>query len=137
MDNLLFSPAKREGAWTLDRILELFPRLRERRDNSGRNLSGGEQKMLAVARALIMNPRLLLMDEPSEGLAPLFVHEIGHIVGEIAGTGVSVLLVEQNIPLALSAANRCYIFSKGQVVYNSTPQQLRTDRDAMHRYLGV
>ena len=137
MENLMFSPVKREGEWDLRRVLTLFPRLEERRNQRGKTLSGGEQKMLAVARALVMNPKLLLMDEPSEALAPLFVREIGQIIREIAKTGVSVLLVEQNIPLALSASNRCYVFNKGRVVYQATPDVLRVNQDVMHQYLGV
>jgi branched-chain amino acid transport system ATP-binding protein len=137
MENLLFSPVKRSGEWDLKRVLALFPRLDERRNQRGRTLSGGEQKMLAVARALVMNPRLLLMDEPSEALAPLFVREIGRIVQEISKMGMSVLLIEQNIPLALSSSHRCYVFNKGRVVYQATPDKLRADHDAMQQYLGV
>lgn len=136
-DNILFSPVRRPGQWTLDRIFALFPRLEERRHNRGRNLSGGEQKMLAMARALMMNPRLLLMDEPSEGLAPLFVQEVGRIVAEISKQGVSVLLVEQNLSLAMSAGHRCYVFNKGRAVYNAPPAVLRANKEVMHQYLGV
>lgn len=137
IENVMFSPVKRPGDWDVKRVLELFPRLGERRNQRGRTLSGGEQKMLAVARALVMNPRLLLMDEPSEALAPMFVREIGRILREITKTGVSVLLVEQNIPLALTASNRCYVFNKGRAVYHATPDALRANPDVMHRYLGV
>jgi branched-chain amino acid transport system ATP-binding protein len=137
MDNLTFSPVKRPGEWNVSRALALFPILEERRNNRGRNLSGGEQKMLAVARALVMNPKLLLMDEPSEALSPLFVREIGRIVREIAKSGVSVLLVEQNIPLALSASCRCYVFNKGRAVFHATPNALRANHDVMQQYLGV
>lgn len=137
MENLMFSPVKRPGEWDLRRVLTLFPRLEERRNQRGRTLSGGEQKMLAVARALVMNPKLMLMDEPSEALAPLFVREIGRIIREIASTGVSVLLVEQNIPLALSASSRCYVFNKGRVVFQAPPDVLRANPDVMHQYLGV
>jgi branched-chain amino acid transport system ATP-binding protein len=137
MENLLFSPLKRSGEWDLKRLLTLFPRLDERRNQRGRTLSGGEQKMLSVARALVTNPRLLLMDEPSQALAPMFVREIGRIVREVARAGMSVLLIEQNIPLALSSSDRCYVFNKGRVVYQSTPDKLRADHDAMQQYLGV
>ena len=137
MENILFSPVRRPGQWTLERVLQLFPRLEERKNNRGRNLSGGEQKMLAMARALMMNPLLLLMDEPSEGLAPLFVQEVGRIVGEISKQGVSVLLVEQNLSLALSAGNRCYVFNKGRAVYSAPPDVLRANKEVMHQYLGV
>lgn len=137
LDNILFSPVKRPGQWTLERIFALFPRLEERIRNRGRNLSGGEQKMLAMARALMMNPRLLLMDEPSEGLAPLFVQEVGRIVTEISKQGVSVLLVEQNLSLAMSAGHRCYVFNKGRAVYNAPPNVLRANKEVMRQYLGV
>jgi branched-chain amino acid transport system ATP-binding protein len=137
IENVMFSPVKRHGDWNAKRVLELFPRLEERRNQRGRNLSGGEQKMLAVARALVMNPKLLLMDEPSEALAPMFVREVGRIIREIAKSGVSVLLVEQNIPLALSVSNRCYVFNKGRAVYHATPDVLRENQEVMHQYLGV
>lgn len=137
MENLMFSPVRRPGDWTVKRILGLFPRLEERQRNRGRTLSGGEQKMLAMGRALMMNPRLLLMDEPSEGLAPLFVQEVGRMVGEISKAGVSVLLVEQNLNLAFSAGDRCYVFNKGRAVYNASPAELRADKSIMLQYLGV
>jgi branched-chain amino acid transport system ATP-binding protein len=127
----------RADGWTLDRIFDLFPRLRERQAQAGGTLSGGEQQMLAIGRALLTNGRLLLLDEPSEGLAPLIVSEIGRIVHGLKGRGLSILLVEQNYHLALRVADRVYVMSKGQIVYEGTPALLEADDDVKRRYLGV
>ncbi|MBM4425162.1 MAG: ABC transporter ATP-binding protein [Chloroflexi bacterium] len=129
--------AARGRGWTLDRVLTTFPPLAKRLKNLGSQLSGGEQQMLAVARALMLNPKLLLMDEPSEGLAPLIVAEIGRIVASLRDEGLSVLLVEQNLSLALSLANRVYVLSKGQIVHSGTPNDLQTNEEVKHRYIGV
>jgi branched-chain amino acid transport system ATP-binding protein len=126
-----------ERAWTPDRVFELYPRLRERHAHRGSMLSGGEQQMLAIARALTTNPRLLLMDEPSEGLAPLLVRELGASIGRLREAGLSILLVEQNLPMALSIADEVYVMSKGRVVYRGTPAELSADAAVKHRYLGV
>ncbi len=126
-----------ERAWTPDRVFELYPRLRERHAHRGSMLSGGEQQMLAIARALTTNPRLLLMDEPSEGLAPLLVRELGASIGRLKEAGLSILLVEQNLPMALSIADEVYVMSKGRVVYRGTPAELSADAAVKHRYLGV
>ncbi len=126
-----------EGAWTPDRVFELYPRLRERQAHRGSMLSGGEQQMLAIARALTTNPRLLLMDEPSEGLAPLLVRELGASIGRLKAAGLSILLVEQNLPLALSIADEVSVMSKGRVVYRGTPGELSADASVKQRYLGV
>ncbi len=125
------------GRWTLDRVYELFPRLRERAGNRANKLSGGEQQMLAIARALMNNPDLLLMDEPTEGLAPLLVREVARVIGELRREGLSILLVEQNLPLALSVADRAHIMSRGKIVYSGTPEALAADEDVKSRYLGV
>ncbi len=125
------------SGWTLERVLTIFPPLGQRLKNLGSQLSGGEQQMLAVARALMMNPKLLLMDEPSEGLAPLIVAEIGRITGALRDEGLSVLLVEQNLSLALHLANRVYVMNKGQIVYSGTPDELQFNEEVKHRYLGV
>jgi branched-chain amino acid transport system ATP-binding protein len=125
------------GPWTLARVLDLFPRLGERGGHRGNMLSGGEQQMLAIARALMTNPRLLLMDEPSEGLAPLLVRELGASIGRLRAEGLSILLVEQNLPMALRVADEAYVLSKGRVVYHGTASELSADRDVTHRYLGV
>ena len=123
--------------WTRARVLELFPRLAERSRNRADKLSGGEQQMLAIGRALMTNPELLLMDEPTEGLAPLIVREVGRIIGELKREGLSILLVEQNLPLALSVADTVHVLSRGQIVYASPPAALMADEDVKSRYLGV
>ena len=124
-------------AWTPERLFELYPRLRERHAHRGSMLSGGEQQMLAIARALTTNPRLLLMDEPSEGLAPLLVRELGASIDRLRAAGLSILLVEQNLPMALSIADEVAVMSKGRVVYRGTPAALSADPAVKHRYLGV
>ena len=125
------------GRWSLERVYAVFPRLRERATNRANKLSGGEQQMLAIGRALMSNPALLLMDEPTEGLAPLLVREVGRVMGELRDEGLSILLVEQNLPLALSVAARVHILSRGQIVHSSTPAELLASEDVKSRYLGV
>ena len=134
-ENLLLGA--RSAPWTLGRVLELFPRLRERQAQSGGTLSGGEQQMLAIARALLTNGRLLLLDEPSEGLAPLVVREIGGILQSLKAERLSLLLVEQNYHLALRVADRVYVMNKGQIVYEGTPADLEAAPEVKRRYLGV
>jgi branched-chain amino acid transport system ATP-binding protein len=135
-ENLVFA-ARSKGPWTLERVYELFPRLAERQHNRGSSLSGGEQQMLAIGRALLMNPQLLLMDEPSEGLAPLLVREIGRVIGELKHSGMAILLAEQNLAMALSVADRCYVLNKGQVVAEATANSLKEDEEVKRRFLGV
>jgi branched-chain amino acid transport system ATP-binding protein len=126
-----------DGAWNLERAYSVFPRLREREKNRANKLSGGEQQMLAIARALMSNPELLLMDEPTEGLAPLLVREVARVIEELRREGLSILLVEQNLPMALSVADRVHILSRGQIVHSSTPAELMASEDIKSRYLGV
>jgi branched-chain amino acid transport system ATP-binding protein len=134
-ENLLLG-ARAEG-WTLERVFTLFPRLREREGQSGGTLSGGEQQMLAIGRALLTNGRLLLLDEPSEGLAPIIVREIGRILQALKAERLSLLLVEQNYHLALRVADRVYVMNKGQIVYEGTPDGLEANEEIKRRYLGV
>jgi branched-chain amino acid transport system ATP-binding protein len=125
------------GRWSLDRVIAVFPRLGERVRNRASQLSGGEQQMLAIGRALMTNPDLLLMDEPTEGLAPLLVREVGRVIAEVKAAGLSILLVEQNLPLALSVADRVHVLSRGQIVHTSTPDELVRNEAVKARYLGV
>ena len=134
-ENLLLGA--RAAGWTLERVFALFPPLRERAEQSGGTLSGGEQQMLAIGRALLTNGRLLLLDEPSEGLAPIIVREIGGIVKGLKGERLSILLVEQNYHLALRVADRVYVMNKGRIVYEGTPQSLEAAEEIKRRYLGV
>jgi branched-chain amino acid transport system ATP-binding protein len=125
------------AGWSFDRVLELFPRLRERLRNRGNKLSGGEQQMLACGRALVGNPDILLMDEPSEGLAPLLVRELGRILGRLKAGGASILLVEQNLAFALRIADHVYLMSKGKIVHESRSDELLRNDEVKARYLGV
>lgn len=125
------------GGWTAARVLELFPRLQERLGHRGGKLSGGEQGMLAAGRALVGNPRVLLMDEPSEGLAPLLVRELGRIIVALKRDGAAILLVEQNLAFALRVADWVSLMSKGRIVHACSPDELRRDETTKARWLGV
>lgn len=127
----------REQGWTAARVLELFPPLRQRLGHRGGKLSGGEQGMLAAARALVGNPRILLMDEPSEGLAPLLIRELGRLLGDLKRDGASILLVEQNLTFALRVADHVCLMSKGQIVHECAADALRRDDPLKARWLGV
>jgi branched-chain amino acid transport system ATP-binding protein len=127
----------RAGRWNLETVFEMFPRLRERRGNYGGQLSGGEQQMAAIGRALMSNPVLLLMDEPSEGLAPLIVRELERTLERLKATGLAIVLVEQNLPLALAVADTAYVISKGRVVFDGDPTIIRTDDEVRTTYLGI
>jgi branched-chain amino acid transport system ATP-binding protein len=129
--------ASTNGAWTLRRVYELFPRLEERRKQRAKTLSGGEQQMLAIARGLMTNPDCLIMDEPSEGLAPIIIQTVWQAVSKLKAQGLSILLVEQNAALALQLVDHVHVMSKGRVVYSGTPQALWADEDVKSRYLGI
>ena len=139
VENLTMAARGEEGsgAWTLERVYDLFPILKRRANFKGNLLSGGEQQMLSIGRALMTNPTLLLMDEPSEGLAPIIVQEISNIIGQLKQSGFSILLVEQNLFMALNLADYIYIISKGVIEYESTPEKLRENEEAKAKYLGV
>jgi branched-chain amino acid transport system ATP-binding protein len=130
-------PQARPGPWDLDRVLKLFPRLAERRSQLGRQLSGGEQEMLSIARPLLLNPRVMLLDEPSQGLAPLIVREVMQVVRRMREDGLSVLLIEQNAPLSLSIADRAYILDDGKVVYSGKAAELAKDTELVNKLAGA
>jgi branched-chain amino acid transport system ATP-binding protein len=130
-------PADRPGPWTIARIYELFPRLAERRFNKGRQLSGGEQEMLAIARALLLNPSLILLDEPSQGLAPLIVQEVFRTITKARAEGISVLLVEQNVRAAVEIADRAYVLDDGHVVYSGAAAEFGKDEERVRSLAGV
>ena len=126
-----------QGKWTVERIFQKFPRLAERRSHRGSNLSGGEQQMLTIARALMSEPDLLLLDEPSEGLAPLIVKELEEIIKEIVDEGITVLLVEQNLKMVTAMAQRHYIIDQGRIVYHGTNDEFIANDEIKDRYLTL
>ncbi|MEJ2686260.1 MAG: ABC transporter ATP-binding protein [Gammaproteobacteria bacterium] len=136
-ENLQLAALSAENAWPLERIYEYFPRLKERRRSRGTDLSGGEQQMLAIARALVRDARLILLDEPFEGLAPIIVQDLLADTRQLAEEGRTIVIVEQNVAAALSIAQRCYILNNGHVVYEGTPAELHANPQIMHEYLGV
>ena len=135
-ENLLV-PLERPGPWTLASIYQLFPRLQERKSSKGRQLSGGEQEMLSIARALLLNPKLLILDEPSQGLAPLIVREVFRIVTKMRAEGISVLLVEQNARMSLEIADNAYVLDDGIVVYSGTAAALAADEARVRSLAGA
>ena len=138
-ENLTMSArnTKKPGAWDLERVHSLFPILETRASLKANLLSGGEQQMLCIGRALMTNPDLLMMDEPSEGLAVSIVKEVGRIITKLKESRMSILLVEQNLPLALSVADYVYVISKGTIVFECTPKELENNEEIKSRHLGV
>jgi len=130
-------PLQRGGPWTAMRIYELFPRLAERRQSRGRQLSGGEQEMLSIGRALLVNPQLLILDEPSQGLAPLVVREVFRIVLKMRDEGISVLLVEQNARMTLEIADHAYVLDDGRIVYSGNARELAADDGRVRALTGA
>jgi branched-chain amino acid transport system ATP-binding protein len=135
-ENLLV-PVERPGPWTVRRIFEAFPRLAERRTSKGSQLSGGEQEMLSISRALLLNPKLLILDEPSQGLAPLIVAEVFKIIVAARGEGVSVLLVEQNVRAAVEIADRAYVLDDGRIVYDGDAREFGADERRVRELAGA
>jgi branched-chain amino acid transport system ATP-binding protein len=130
-------PLERDGPWSIPRIYELFPRLAERRMSRGRQLSGGEQEMLAIGRALLLNPKLLILDEPSQGLAPLIVREVFRIVAKMRDEGISVLLVEQNARMSLAIADDAFVLDHGNIVYSGPAKELAADEERVQALAGA
>ena len=130
-------PIERPGPWNISRIYELFPRLEERKNNKGRQLSGGEHEMLAISRAILLNPKLLLLDEPSQGLAPLIVQEVFNVVVSMRKEGISVLLVEQNVRAAVDISDRAYVLDDGRVVYSGSAAEFAKDEERVRALAGA
>jgi branched-chain amino acid transport system ATP-binding protein len=136
-EHLRIVPGRRGGTWTSDKIYDLFPRLAERKRNGGAQLSGGEQQMLAIGRALLTNPKLLIMDEPSEGLAPAIIENMVDVFRRLEGEGLRILLIEQNLGVATSLAKRQLIMVGGEISAETTAAELLANPDLQRRYLGV
>jgi branched-chain amino acid transport system ATP-binding protein len=130
-------PLERSGPWTIARIYEPFPRLAERKLSRGRQLSGGEQEMLSIGRALLLNPRLLVLDEPSQGLAPLIVREVFRVVSQMRNEGISVLMVEQNARMSLEIADHAYVLDDGAIVYSGSARELAADESRVRALTGA
>ncbi|MGB7253170.1 MAG: ABC transporter ATP-binding protein [Xanthobacteraceae bacterium] len=133
----VFARVGRNGYWTLQRVFELFPVLRSRERNLGFQLSGGEQQMLSIARALMLNPLLLLLDEPSEGLAPMIVHEIIEVLKHLKGEGLAIVLVEQNLSVALAVADLHHVMNKGEICFTGNTAELENNESVLRNYLSV
>jgi branched-chain amino acid transport system ATP-binding protein len=137
VDENLKVPLPRPGPWTSERIYQLFPRLAERKQNRGRQLSGGEQEMLSIGRALLLNPRLLMLDEPSQGLAPLVVREVFRVIAQMRQDGIAVLLVEQNARMSLEIADHAYVLDDGGIVYSGPARELAADDTRVRALAGA
>jgi branched-chain amino acid transport system ATP-binding protein len=136
-ENLVATAVARDGGWTLERVFELFPKLAERADSMGNQLSGGEQQMLAVGRALMTNPRLLILDEATEGLAPLIRAEIWRCLARLKALGLAILVIDKNVGVLMRVADRHFLIERGRVVWKGSSQELAAAPDVQHRYLGV
>jgi branched-chain amino acid transport system ATP-binding protein len=136
-ENLVLAGLTAPKRWPLDRIYEIFPRLRERRTSRGTDLSGGEQQMLAIARALIRDPKIILLDEPFEGLAPVIVRDLLKACRDLAAAGQTIVLVEQNLAATLTLAERVYIINNGHIAHEGSTQEIKAKPEILHRHLGV
>src|SRR5690242_2839958 len=136
-ENLVLAGLTASGRWPLDRIYQMFPRLKERRGSRGTDLSGGEQQMLAIARALVRDPKIVLLDEPFEGLAPVIVRDLMTACRDLAAAGQTIVLVEQNLAATLALAQRVYIINNGHIVHEGPAQEIKAQPELLQRYLGV
>lgn len=136
-ENLTVGFREKKDGWNLDKIYDLFPPLKERARYPGNRLSGGEQQMLAIGRSLMTNPSLLLMDEPTEGLSPIYVETVGQVIRKLQQSGMSILLVEQNLRFAQKYTEFIHILSRGKIVHSSRPEELEGKQDIKHKFLGV
>ncbi len=137
VDENLRVPVERPGPWTVERVYKEFPRLGQRKSNKGAQLSGGEQEMLSIARALLLNPKLLMLDEPSQGLAPLIVADVFRIIVEARKEGMSILLVEQNVRAAVTIADRAYVLADGSMVYEGSAREFGADEERVRELAGA
>ncbi len=136
-ENIILAGLTASNRWPLGRIYEMFPRLKERRDSRGTDLSGGEQQMLAIARALVRDPKIILLDEPFEGLAPVIVRDLMNACRDLAAAGQTIVLVEQNLAATLALAQRVYIINNGHIVHEGPAQEIKAQPEVLQRYLGV
>ena len=136
-ENIILAGLSAKNKWSLDRIYDLFPRLGQRKRSSGTALSGGEQQMLAIARALVRDPKMILLDEPFEGLAPVIVKDLMNACRRLAADGLTIVLVEQNLAATLALASRAYIVNNGHIVHEGKTADIKADPGVLHRYLGV
>jgi branched-chain amino acid transport system ATP-binding protein len=136
-ENIVLAGLTAQSKWPIERIYEMFPRLKERRTSRGTDLSGGEQQMLAIARALVRDPKIILLDEPFEGLAPVIVRDLMKACRNLAEAGQTIVLVEQNLAATLALANRVYIINNGHIAHEGSASEIKTDPGVLHRYLGV
>jgi branched-chain amino acid transport system ATP-binding protein len=136
-ENLILAGLTADSKWPLDRVYAMFPRLKERRTSRGTDLSGGEQQMLAIGRALVRDPKIILLDEPFEGLAPVIVRDLMKACRDLAATGQTIVLVEQNLAASLTLASRVYIINNGHIAHEGSAQEIKAQPEILHRHLGV